>query len=513
MSAAKTTTMDGSPALEPTRPSQVKRGTRGHLFHGAATLSIGQVACQVMALARNAIAARLVSETDFGVAMTFGVMVSFMEMVSDLGIDRLLVQSPRGEDPRWQGTIQLVSAVRGAVLALLLLALAGPFARLFGVPEAAWAFRCLSLMPLFGGLAHLDRVRFQRSMRFRPHVLVEVIADGAALIAAWPLCAWLRDYSALLYLMLGRALVSWLAGHVIAQRRYSLAWDRDAAAEVRRFGWPLTMNGALLFGILQGDRAILGAAYSKPALALYGAAGNLAAIPTRLCAGLGGRAILPVLSRRDSTASAFAGAYRTTIQLYALGASVVTIPLIVIGDGLTNAVYGAKFTGAGAFIGFLAGAAGLQMIRAAVTLAAIARGDTRTSLIANCFRVLGLGGALWVAMHGGALSSIAAAGLAGEAVALLASAVRMRRTHGLPVAATLWPAVVACAGPAAAVTVSTTGASVGTLASGLLTSAGLASCQVGLALAAHREARSEAARALRWVRRRLFTSEPEVGGA
>ena len=119
---------------------------------------------------RNIIVARLVSPEDFGIAALFVMTVSFLEMFSNLAIDTLLVQSPHGEKPRFQQTSQLMTAVRGLAIALILLLFAGPVARLFDIPAATWAFRLLAVVPLIRGLAHQDMSRFQRQLNFKPRI-------------------------------------------------------------------------------------------------------------------------------------------------------------------------------------------------------------------------------------------------------------------------------------------------------------------------------------------------------
>ena len=49
-----------------------------------------------------------------------------------------------------------------------------------------------------------------------------------------------------------------LVSHLVAERPYRLVLDREIMAESLRFGWPLLVNGVLLFVVFNGDRVIVG---------------------------------------------------------------------------------------------------------------------------------------------------------------------------------------------------------------------------------------------------------------
>ncbi|HEY4907333.1 MAG TPA: oligosaccharide flippase family protein, partial [Candidatus Acidoferrum sp.] len=110
------------------------------IFKGGSQLALGQIVSQACSFVRNLVIARIVSPADFGIAATFAMTLSLMEMVSNVASEMLLVQSPDGNEPGLQSTAQAMKVVRGIGNSLILLALAIPLSHLFGVPQATWAF-------------------------------------------------------------------------------------------------------------------------------------------------------------------------------------------------------------------------------------------------------------------------------------------------------------------------------------------------------------------------------------
>src|SRR5579884_2568443 len=198
---------------------------RTKLLKGGAVMGMQQLACSSLSFIRMLIVARLVSRADFGIAATLALTVSLLDMTSDLNAGTLLIQAKDGNEPELQASAQSVGVVRGIACAAVLLLIARPVSFLFSVPQATWAFLCLALYPLVKAFAHLDYSRLQREMRFGPAARVEMTAQAAVTLAAWPLAFWLRDYSALLWLILLQATMTTAATHWVSERRYQLAWN------------------------------------------------------------------------------------------------------------------------------------------------------------------------------------------------------------------------------------------------------------------------------------------------
>src|SRR5262249_18743586 len=154
-----------------------------------------------------------------------------------------LIQSERGDEPAMQGTAQSVMILRGVVQAVIMLALSGPIAALFGVREAQWAFAVSALVPFIRGFAHLDYVRARRSMRFLPATLTELVPQLAATAAVAPMARWFGNYAAIVWLTIGQAVIFAVLTHVLAGRTYRLSLEKQSLRALTSFATPLLLNG------------------------------------------------------------------------------------------------------------------------------------------------------------------------------------------------------------------------------------------------------------------------------
>ena len=410
---------------------------RSKIYKGAIVLTGGQAATQALSFTRNIIIARILNPEDMGIAATFAITITLLEMISNLAVDMLLLQAKDGDDPIFQGTAQLYQVFRGILVGLFILFCAPLITWLFDTPQAEWAYRLVALVPVFRGFMHLDWKRLQRNMEYRTAVIVELIPQAIVVLAAFPMATWRGDYSAVLWLVLMQALAGLLVSHLFAQRPYRLTWDRDFAYRLIIFGWPLLINGLLMFGSLQGDRVIIGTFYSMAELGIFSVAFSLILTLAGVFGKMSISILLPLLANVQDIQEKFKHRYVLSTHVFALSGGLVTIPLLTVGGYLIIFVFGDQYAPAFSFVPWLGGLIAVRIYRFAPTAAALARGDTKNSMFANIFRVIGVIAAVVVAAQRLPLSAIIICGIGGEVLALLFVTCRLKMLYGVKIADSL----------------------------------------------------------------------------
>ncbi len=396
------------------------------MFRAALLILSGNAAASLLLLARNLIVARLIPVADYGVAATFAVAMAVVEMMSALGLQQQIVQAKDGDDPRFQAALQGFQLLRGVAAGLVLLALAGPLAGFLGIPEAAWAYRVLALVPVLNALQHFDIHRLNRQMRFGPLIATRAVPAIVAVGALWPLALWWDDWQVMLWSILAQAAAGALASHLWAERPWRLALDRAVIAGSLRFGWPLLANGALMFLVFEGDKVIVGRELGMEALALFAMGMTLTLTPTLVLAASLSNFFLPQLSRADRGTAAGEARFRflsvVTLQAVLLAALVFVALTAALGGPVVHLLLGDKYLGLLPYLTWFAVMQGLRVIKAGPAIAALAAGRTGNALAANLVRILALPACWHVAAGGGELLTIlwlmAAGELAAHAVAL-----------------------------------------------------------------------------------------------
>ncbi|MBX3177318.1 MAG: oligosaccharide flippase family protein [Candidatus Hydrogenedentes bacterium] len=402
----------------------------------------GQALGQACSFARNVVVARLLTPEDFGIAATFVIAVSLFEMISNLAVDRLLVQAEDGDDPDFQATAHAFQVVRGIGMALFLFLLAWPFSRLFGIPQALWAFQFVALVPLLRGFMHLDPKRLQRTFGFGADVATELLPQILLVLAAWPFVWWFEDYSAMLWLLVFQAVVMVVVSHALAKRSYGWNWDRNYIRRMVAFGWPLLFNGLLMFLVFQGDRMIVGAAYDMTQLGVYSVAFTTTFVPTMVITKVASALLLPLLSRVQTDIRSFMEYYALSVCALCLIGVAFSTGFVLLGQQVVVLTFGERYGAVGSFIGWLGVMQMIRVLRVGPTIASMAWGDTRMPLVSNFGRISVIPLAIWLGLTGKPLMWVVIAGCLGELVALLLMIGILHRSRALMAGHTLKPMLI-----------------------------------------------------------------------
>ena len=219
------------------------------MFRNVVLIFSGNVFSAILGLVRNMLVARLLSVEHFGIASTFAISMSVVEMLTALGLHQLIIQDSNGDNPRLQAGLQGFHLLRGVLSSILLFLLAQPIANFMGTGDIVWAYQMLAFIPVLNGMIHFDifRLQRQRQLNYIPSILTSTIPALLSTVLIWPLYMIFGDYRVMLGIILAQGIAAVIISHLFAQRRYHLMLAKDIIARALRFGWPLLINGILYF--------------------------------------------------------------------------------------------------------------------------------------------------------------------------------------------------------------------------------------------------------------------------
>lgn len=402
-------------------------------------LAVGNALSSLSSLFRNILVARLISVEDFGLASLFALTMMIVEMVSNLSIDKIIVQASDGNEPIFQNTGQAFQVARGFFGGAIMYFAAEYVSKFFNVAHATWAFQVLALIPVIKGFSHLDLARFQREMKFSPLVWSELIPQLLTLVIAWPLAVWIGDYSVMLWIIIVQTVASTVLSHFLSERPYRWSWDYEIITRMIRFGWPLLFNGLLIFVILQGDKAIIGRAFSMDTLGWYSAAFTLTLAPAMFVGKISQSLLLPFLSKAKDDKELFGLRFAIAIQSYLIFGVVIGLIFTCAGTELLALLYGKQYVNGATVIIWLGLMQAVNVAKAGPMITAMAQADTKIPMFSNLVR--GVVFLLVIAMvfFGWGIKAVAISGLVGEVLAYFVSMLLLRYRLRLVIDKFLFP--------------------------------------------------------------------------
>ena len=385
---------------------------------------------QVAALLRYVALARLLGPVELGLAATLVVTGAFFDLISDTGSDRFLIQDREGDTVRVQKLVQLVYVGRGIMIAAGLVVFSIPIAHFYHAPRLATGLAILALSPLIQGFLHLDIRRLQRHLDFRAEGVSLIVAEIASLVATVT-AAWLvRNYTAILYGLIIRAIVMVAVSHLRAERPYGLAYVADAGRRLRKFAGPLILTGMMLFVGSQGDRVVIGQQLGFRDLGHYSAVLLLVYYPSAMLLRYIHALYVPLVAAgRDDHAARDVVSERLGGQTFLL-ALAMSVGFAVVAPPMVTLLYGARFTQSSLLIGLIGVLQTTRFLINWPTTVALSMGKSNTVLASNLPRLFVFPGAfigLWT-IHG--LLGVVVGFIGGEMISIATALLLMNRNTG-----------------------------------------------------------------------------------
>jgi len=239
------------------------------------------VTSQIIRLGGNLVMARLLMPEMFGIMVIASTVAVVLALLSDIGLRQNIIQSKRGDDPVFLNTAWTVQILRGFVLFLVSLSLAGlvwaaqiagmwPVDSTYSAPLLPLVLAFTSVTALISGFGSTKVAVAFRSFQQKKIVIIEVTAQLLGLLVMLGIGYFSRSIWALVAAGLIAALASTVLGHLwICGANNRLQWDGGALRELISFGRWILLSSAVGVLAMQGDRILFGGSMSAAELGVY----------------------------------------------------------------------------------------------------------------------------------------------------------------------------------------------------------------------------------------------------
>jgi O-antigen/teichoic acid export membrane protein len=395
----------------------------------------------LLRLVSNVILARLLFPAVFGQMALVYTFVTGLQLFSDVGTGPAIIQSPRGDDPRFLRTAWTITLIRGFVLWGAAWAIAAPMASFYGQPILAWLIPAAGFNAVINGFESTSPAQARRHMRVGVLTVMEIVSQVAGSLTTIALALLNRhlygpnDPSAV-WAIVGGGLTQALVRLVFtytALPGVKPRWliDRPSLRDLMHIGRWIFVSTLLTFLAGPADRLIFGKMVPVAMLGVYGMAANLAVLPTEAILKLGYAVIFPAYSRLQGRADFHKVFGRVRMPLLLLGALIVS-GLIASGPFLIRVLYDRRYDDAGWILQFLATMAWFQILEITNGAALLARGRADWVAGGNGMKLVGMAAFLPLGFHLAGFEGALAGLVLAEVFKYLVSAVGVAR-RGLPV--------------------------------------------------------------------------------
>jgi len=386
---------DETPVIPPSQGS-----LRSRTLRGSAWTIGGYGVSNVLRIAGNLVLTRLLFPDVFGLMFLVYVFIQGLSMFSDVGIGPAIVQSHRGDDPKFLRTAWTIQCFRGFALWLCSCALAWPVSRFYHQPMMAWLLPVAALNALIMGLESTSTHTLQRHLSLGRLTLVEISGQIVGIFAT-VCCAAIDRYHfgpnhpAAVWAIVGGtscgALTRTILSHtVLPGIRHRLEWDRESVKLLFSFGRWIFVSTLLTFLAAQADGLIFGKLIPLNQLGIYRVAAMLALVPKDLVSKLGAAVVFPAYSRICVSGGDLKRLFGRVRVPFLIGGAAVVSGLIACGPPLIRILYDYRYESAGWMVQFLAVMVWFQILECTNSAALLARGNVNWMAAGSASKVAGM---------------------------------------------------------------------------------------------------------------------------
>ena len=314
-------------------------GYRTDVFKGISWMGLLRGSTRAITFVRLAILARILTPAQFGVFGIASLMLSFLEIITETGINIFLIQEKR-DIKEYINSAWMVSILRGILISILLFGLAPFIVDFFNSPESERVIYIIAFVPLIRGFINPSIIYIQKEIQFHKEFYLRFILFAVDASVAVFVAFVTRSAESFAYGLIASAFLEVILSFAFFKPRPKLFFELDKMKYIVSRGWWVTLTG--MFAYLSDNGKIMGSS----SLGLYQVAYKLSTLPITEVTDVVNKVVFPVYSKFSDDRGRLLRAFSKVTLLSSLVASAVGIFIFVFAENITLIILGKEWLGA-----------------------------------------------------------------------------------------------------------------------------------------------------------------------
>lgn len=257
---------------------------------------------RIIGIVRIAIIAHILTPFSLGVFGIVSLVLAFLEIVTETGINVFLIQQ-KDEIDSFASTAWVLSITRGLLISLLMIIASGPISIFFNSPSSRNLLYLAALVPLIRGLINPFIVKFQKDLHFHKEFFYRISVFFVESAVSVVIVILTHSVLGLVWGMIAGTIYEVCYTFVVVKSwpKFSLNLDKTKIIFTR--GRWMTLFGIFEYLYSQSDNIIVGRILGVAPLGIYQNAYKISTAPLTEVGDIFFRVTFPVFSKiSDETA-------------------------------------------------------------------------------------------------------------------------------------------------------------------------------------------------------------------
>lgn len=248
---------------------------------------------RVVAYVKLAILARLLLPEEFGVYGIALLVLSFLEIFTETGINTVLIQERKNIN-RFIDTAWIISIFRGFLIFSLIILTAPFVARFFNSPKSLNLLYLISLIPLIRGFINPSVVKLQKNLHFKKEFIYRLTLFTLDALIAVIVVLVTGNVAGIIWGNVIGVFIEMVWSYFIVSPRPHFSFNKKIAQKIVSQGKWVTGSRIFQYLFSQGDDVFVGRLLGETSLGLYQAAYKLSTLPVSEIADVVGKVTFPL---------------------------------------------------------------------------------------------------------------------------------------------------------------------------------------------------------------------------
>lgn len=260
---------------------------------GTTWVSAFRIASRMITFLRVIILARLLTPSQFGLFGIASLVLVFIEVITETGINIILIQQKLNVD-RYISSAWIVSIIRGFLISFVIIIFSPLIIVFFHSPQAKNLLLLISIVPIIRGFINPSIVKLQKELRFKKEFIIRIAIFFVDSLVAVTLSVVTKSAVSIVWGLMAGAILEVVLSFLFFRPFPKFEFIAKLIKEIFHRGKWSTLHGIFNYFAQEGDNIVVGRILGASTLGIYDMAYTISTLPISEVADVVNRVTFPV---------------------------------------------------------------------------------------------------------------------------------------------------------------------------------------------------------------------------
>lgn len=311
-------------------------------FRGISWISAFRIFSRLVSFLKIAVVARILSPSQFGVFGIATLVLTFLEILTETGINIVLIQK-KNDIHDYIDSAWVVSIIRGFLLFILIIMFSPLVTYFFKSPDALGVIILIACVPLVRGFVNPAEVKLQKELKFKYEFIFRSSVFLIDSVISLILIIITHSVYSLVIGLLAGAVFEIIISFVYIKPTPKFRIHREYFTEIFNKGKWITAYGIFNYLGENGDNVIIGKIMGVASLGIYQMAYKISILPISEISDVINKVIFPVYVRIENDRKRLKRAFLKTSAMISVMTIAIGIVIFLFPKEIILVVLGGKW--------------------------------------------------------------------------------------------------------------------------------------------------------------------------